>query len=356
MSSDIQVTVIDGFDLGNWFIRTAGRIYNPLAVKLPALWGCIYQISGYMKKLINHIVSGSIHKSLLRTIHELHPDLIVSVHALFVGSVLNVLEQEHLKIPVVTFVADLDNVSSLWADKRARCIICPTDEAKQSMIKEGIEKDRLCVTGFPVREDFCDTNPLLFPEYSSKTQRDTSVLLVSGSQGSSQVLKIAKTLLQSKDIHVSIIAGNNSILKKFLEKYLAPFIGSRVTVYGFVKDMKRRMSEADILIIRASPNVLMESVNLCKPVIVIGALKGQEQKNPEFVLRNNLGLYCRDIKQLPEMIRALQENHFEKLKQISCSEYKFRNPNAARDIAGLLIHQRPDVIEECTAPIPAVSP
>lgn len=353
-SSGTRVTVIDGFTWGNWVIRTAGRLYNPLAVKLPALWGCIYRFGNHLKEIINRFVSFSIHRSFLRTVHELQPDLIVTVHALFVGSVLNILEKEHLKIPVVTFVADLDNVSGLWADARAKYILCPTAEAGRSMLQAGIKKDKVFVTGFPVREDFCDVNPTLpAPVRRDGAQTGLSVLLISGSQGSAQVLKITKMLLRTKDIRVTIIAGNNSLLKNFLEKSLAPYLGNRVTVYGFVKNMKKRMSEADLLIIRASPNVLMEAVNLCKPVIVVGALKGQEEKNPDFVLKNKLGMYCRDIRKLPEMIHALQENSGERLRQLCYSEYAFRNPKAAGDITDLLLRQQPDAVS-CTEPASAV--
>ena len=89
----------------------------------------------------------------------------------------------------------------------------------------------------------------------------------------------------------------------------------RIQIYGFTKDIKKYMLAADILVIRASPNVLMEVVNLCKPIIIVSALKGQEEKNPKFVVRHNLGIYCKDIKMLPEMVTQLLFTKWEKAQK-----------------------------------------
>lgn len=337
LSPDIQFRVIDGFRLGNWLLRFPSRIYDTLAVELPSLWGFIYRLSNPFKEFVNRVVAKNIRKSLLKQINAFQPDLIVSVHEIFVGSVIRVLNRADMDIPVISLIADLDNVTNLWADKRVKYIICPSDEAKKSMLEEGIANDKLYLTGFPVRSEFCDLN---LPEplsWHDKRKKYISILLISGSQGSPQVLNIVKTLLKHENIHITIIAGHNTALKNFMEKHFSKYVGNRVTIYGFIKEIKERMMEADILILRASPNVLMEAVNLCKPVIITGALRGQEEKNPQFVLKNKLGFYCRGIRELPDMISKLLENDGERLIQTSKNQYRFRKPESARNITELLI-------------------
>lgn len=334
---EIQFKVIDGFMLGNWLLRGPSHIYDTLAVELPSLWGFIYRLSNPFKKLVNWVVARNIKKSFLKQVRTFQPDLIVSVHEVFVGSVIQVLNHAHLDIPVISLIADLDNVTNLWADKGVKYIVCPSDEAKKSMHEEGIADNQLYLTGFPVRSEFCDPN---LPEplnWHDPGKKYISILLISGSQGSPQVLKIIKSLLKQANIHITIIAGYNTILKKIIEKHFSKYVGDRLTIYGFIKEIKERMEEADLLILRASPNVLMEAVNLCKPVIVTGALRGQEEKNPQFVLRNKLGFYCRDISELPDLISELFENNGEKLLQTAKNQYRFRKPESARNIAELLI-------------------
>jgi processive 1,2-diacylglycerol beta-glucosyltransferase len=335
VSPDSQFTVIDGFGLGNWILRSSSRDYDSFAVKFPALWGLIYQLSNPFKQLVNWFVAQNIRKSLLEEINAFHPDVIVSVHNLFVGSVLDILDQSHLDIPFISLIADLDNVTSLWADKRATYIICPSAEAQQKMLRAGMAQEQLFLTGFPVRNTFCECD---LPEPRCHAlKKVVSILLISGSQGSTQVLKIAKLLLSDERIHLTIIAGHNTALIKVMENALSPYIGKRVTLYGFITEVKARMMEADLLIMRASPNVLMEAVNLCKPVIITGALRGQEAKNPQFVLKHKLGLYCRDVRQLPDMVSTLLENDGEELLQIAQNQYAFRKPESAREITELLI-------------------
>lgn len=334
---EIQYKVIDGFMMGNWLLRLPSHTYDTLAVELPSLWGFIYRMSNPFRWLVNRAVAWNIKKSFLNQIRTFQPDLIVSVHEIFVGSVIRILKKEGLDIPVISLVADLDNVTNLWADKDVKYIVCPSEEARKSMLKAGMTSDQLFLTGFPVRQEFCDPQ---LPEprtWHNPGKKYVSVLLISGSQGSPQVLKIIRSLLKHEEIHLTIIAGYNTILRKIIEKHFSKYISDRLIVYGFIKEIKERMEEADLLVLRASPNVLMEAVNLCKPVIVTGALRGQEEKNPQFVLRNQLGYYCRDMNQLPEMISALLADNGKKLLQTAQNEYRFRKPESAREIIDLLV-------------------
>ncbi|MCI1858620.1 MAG: galactosyldiacylglycerol synthase [Sporolactobacillus sp.] len=337
LSPNIRFTVIDGFGLGHRFLRLSSLSYDSFAVKCPALWGFIYRLSNPFKTIVNQAVAQNIKKSLLKEIDAFHPDLIVSVHSLFVGSVINILDRAGLDIPLISLIADLDNVTTLWAHRRAKYIICPSAEAKQTMVKAGMTSNQLVLTGFPVRYEFCDLNLPRLPRQANGTQKYRSILLMNGSQGSTQVLKTAKLLLNHDNVRLTIIAGHNGALKKHLEHSLAREIGKRVAIYGFIANVKAQMIKADLLILRASPNVVMEAVNLCKPFIVTGALRGQEEKNPHFILKHHLGLYCQDLRNLPAMISTLLENNGEKLRQISKNQALFRKPESARVIAQLLI-------------------
>ncbi|WP_353948376.1 glycosyltransferase [Sporolactobacillus sp. Y61] len=352
LSPETAFSVIDGFELGHGFLRFSSRSYDSFAIKFPALWGLIYQLSTPFKPLVNLFIARSIRKSLLKQIHIFHPDIIVSVHNLFVGSVIHILRQEGLDIPVISLIADLDHVTSLWADKRAKYILCPTEESRQRMLKAGMAKDQLILTGFPVRREFCDLNPDTPFHRPLKDRKDLSVLLISGSQGSAQVIRIARTLLRNQNIRITIIAGHNAHLKKTMEKALySSSAGNRVTIYGFVREMSTRMKEADLLIMRASPNVLMEAVNLCKPVIVTGALRGQEARNPQFVLKYELGFVCKDVDRLPNIISALMKNHGEQLKRLAEHQYRFRKPESARRITERLIQTASEAHTSRSLPI-----
>ena len=77
-------------------------------------------------RLINSFIEILIRNQFLELLDEVKPDLILSVHPNFNGSILNILEKQYIKIPFVTLIADLVNISPLWMDVRADYIISPT--------------------------------------------------------------------------------------------------------------------------------------------------------------------------------------------------------------------------------------
>jgi UDP-N-acetylglucosamine:LPS N-acetylglucosamine transferase len=335
LEPNVEITVVDGFRLGGKLMTLIGNSYNFFAVNMPALWSFVYSLGEFMVRPAVLVFGAMIKKRLTKCIDEVRPDIIVSVHALFLGSVLNVIEKNNLDIPVIPIIADLDNVARLWADKRSSCTICPSIESKNKMLSAGLSEEKLKLTGFPVRSEFCDMQDKVSDKYELKDK--LNFLIVSGSQGSRQILKTTNTLLKSENAFVTIIAGNNTILKSYLEKMLSPYIGTRVNILGFTKEMKKYMLEADILVVRASPNVLMEAINLNKPVIVTGSLMGQEAKNPDYVLKYNLGVVCKDMKKLPSIVDSLLAENGKKLKEIKSNQKNFIKKNAALEIAEIIL-------------------
>lgn len=338
LDDKVQLKVIDGFSLGSYLFRAFSNLYNPIAVKTPLIWGWFFKLSNHLVNTINIICSRIIKRKLLSLLNEEKPDIIISVHALFVGSVIRIITNKALDIPVISCVADLDNVSNLWADKRARYILCPTKEAEEKMKLLGISTEKLKVMGFPVRKEFCMSLPLRMVKEES-TSSSISLLFISGSQGSRQVLKMSKELLMNTDSRITIIAGKDEKLKKQLCKELGKYLEERVNIIGYTKEIKKYMVEADVLIVRASPNVLMEAINLCKPIIVIGALKGQEEKNPDFVARYQLGYICENYNMISSLVNELYSCNRQKLQTLTENLRCIRNPEASYNIARFIIDQ-----------------
>jgi len=334
---EVKITVIDGFSLGGKFMDLMGRLYNPIIVNFPALWGFFYWVANRHPRIINAFVTKSIEKELIRRLKEIRPEMIVPVHAVFIGAVLNVLKRENINIPVIPLIADLDNVSSMWADERSAYTLCPSVESKRTMLSLGIPEEKLQLVDFPVREDFCEPFPAAPRESDQIAKNGVSVLLVNGSQGSKRNMSIIRNILDRSNCRISILAGSKVSLKERLEKEFGDTPGHRVQIHGFTKDMKRYMTEADILIVRGSPNVVMEAVNLCKPIIVVDALRGQEEKNPEYVQHHNLGVVCMDPQKVPDVISDLLAQNGKKLREIYDRQLTFRNIRAAQEIVEFIV-------------------
>jgi processive 1,2-diacylglycerol beta-glucosyltransferase len=334
LSPDVNISILDGFAVGNIFSKASGRVYNTIAVYFPFLWELIYRFSDRHYRFINKITVWGTESGIMGVIKSSKPDIIISVHAAFVGSIMTILENHNCHIPLISIVADLDNVTALWFDKRAKAVICPTREAKRKMIIAGMPPERLYLYGFPLREQFtASCGEFSVIEGLNYESDKPLALLISGSQGSRRSSKIVKLLLRADCCKLCVVTGSNKILRKELEIRYAADLGKRLNIIGFTKELDKYMRAADFLIARASPNVMMEAVCLGKPVIATDAFPGQEKKNPEFMRNHHLGVYCKKIELLPNVVRTLTADNGARLKEISRNQQTFYRPDCTKRIA-----------------------
>ncbi len=336
--NEINVIVIDGFALGGKALIKIAKSYGVITRNARELWKLIWKLSMSKPQLIDQAMELVIKTKLLDLLEQVKPDLILSVHPNFNGSVLNVLEQYKIKIPFITLIADLVSISPNWVDSRVDYIISPTNEAKKQCLRFKFPESKVKVLGFPVRSRFHKTH-VEYLQKSKKGEEDIPLkcLIISGGEGSGDMSKIASKLLDNFNCTVKIIAGRNKMAKKRLENTLFKKYGKKVEVFGFVNNLNDLMRNSDIAFTRGSPNVMMESISCNVPLVITGALPGQEEGNPEFALKYNLGVVCNDLKNLNDVVNNLVSNNARKLNIIKESQKHFFNPETAKNIVDFII-------------------
>jgi UDP-N-acetylglucosamine:LPS N-acetylglucosamine transferase len=332
VNTNIDIHVVDGFALGGTALLNIGKSYGPITRYSALLWNAIWHFSAMNAFFVDKCIEVMIRNNFLTILNKVKPDLILSIHPNFNGSVINILRKENIQIPFGTLIADLVNIYPLWADPRADFILSPTDEAKQKCLEFGVPEEKINVVGFPVRERFhCHSG-------NQNSENSTvNFLMMSGGEGVGNMSAIAEELLENYDCSVNIIAGRNENLKMELESSLKTRFGDRAQIYGFVKNIQDLMFKADIAITRGSPNVMFEAVATNLPIIIIGALPGQEKDNPMFAEKHNLGVYCKETEQLTSVIEEMLANDGERLTTIMESQRNFINEHAAEDILNFLL-------------------
>ncbi|MCX7923185.1 MAG: glycosyltransferase [Clostridia bacterium] len=334
---DVSVHVVDGFDLaGNLGVRI-GKLYGSVTRNAKDLWKLVWDISLRKPSLLCEITEMSIHDSFLKILRSVKPDLILSVHPNFNGSVINILNKYNINIPFVTFIADLVSITPLWSDPRADYIICPTVESKHKCMEYGVSESKLKVIGFPVRSKFHDHIGKNEKDNSYTLERPLECLIMSGGEGSGNMSRVAKILLKNFNCKVTIIAGRNATLKRRLERTLLAKYPGRVEVHGFTENIQDFMRKSDIAITRGSPNVMMEAVLSNTPLLVTGALPGQEEGNPEFIEKNSLGVVCKELSRLKDTLSVLLEDNAKKLNHIKKTQRELRDPDVAKKIVDFIL-------------------
>lgn len=335
---DVKVHVVDGFSLGGKTLLKIGKSYGPITRSSKNLWELIWDVSSIRPALVNEFVELIVKDTFMKLLEEVKPDLILSVHPNFNGSIINVLEENKINIPFVTLIADLVSIYPLWADPRASYIISPTEEAKDKCIEYGVSEDKVKVLGFPVRSRFYKHIEENQENNGYNADMPLKCLIMSGGEGVGNMRKIAQILLDNFNCTVKIVAGRNTRLKKSLEESLVEKYGDKVEIYGFMDNIQDLMQSCDIAFTRGSPNVMMESIACNIPLVITGALPGQEEGNPKFAEKYNLAVVCENVKNIKSTISSLLENDAQKLNEIRNSQRNCSNPNIAKDIVSFILN------------------
>jgi 1,2-diacylglycerol 3-beta-galactosyltransferase len=332
MHEDVCLNIIDGFDLGGSMWIKIGKSYGLVTRNAKELWKLAWRVSKRNPLFVHEFTELTIRENFVKLLSELKPDLILCVHPVFNTPILNILKEYKIDIPFATFIADLVSISPMWADKRADCIICPTEEAKQRCMGFGVAEQSIKVIGFPVRSRFTQHIISNMPKNEYSLNRPLECLIMSGGEGSGDMSIVSKIILDNFNSKVRIIAGRNESLKEKLDKTLSQQYPGRVEILGFVTNIQDYMLTSDIAFTRGSPNVMMEAIACNVPLIITGALPGQEQENPDFAVKNELGIFCEDPSNLSNVVSNLLSDNAKGLNKIKQAQRDFFDHNSAKKI------------------------
>ncbi|MHC1746590.1 MAG: glycosyltransferase [Negativicutes bacterium] len=221
------------------------------------------------------------------------PDIVVAVHPLVIGLLRQVRKASNATWPIVTVVTDLVTLHASWATPGADLYLVPTQEAFHFLVNHGISSSTILYTGFPIHPKFVHKN--LTQEQVRKklglaSDRFT-VLLTGGGVGAGNMGDWVTALeTQCPDKQILVVTGNNNQL--YNELMLRRNSSHYTNVYGFVNNMETMMAASDIIVSKAGPGTIMESIAIGRPIIITEAVGIQETGNIDYVLKNNLGYYC----------------------------------------------------------------
>ena len=327
---DIEVKIIDGFALMNRFEQyMAEYTYGPITRIPGKAWEWNFAAGQTFRKPVTAVVTSMIRARLLALLNSVQPDAILSAHPIFLASVLDVLQEAGLDIPLIAHEVDLVDITEYWYDPRIYRVLAPSREAYACTVAHVDNPDRVIEVGFPVRMRFMNV-PAPAPH------EGTVVTVMSGSEGSGILRAVTRVLLKHTDVHVNVVCGRNRKLRKKLKKALGEQYHGRLSVMGFVDDIQNVMVSSDILILRASPNAAMEAVALNVPVILFGQLAGQEQHNPDVLQSHGVAVYCPQPEALPKCINELFANGGAKLEAMRAAQRAYAPVDSAAETARLL--------------------
>ncbi len=308
------------------------------------LWAAEFQFFDTPRRsqLGHHVFTQLVSRQLHRLLDEWCPDLIITTYPFLSYEVTRTLEQRSSHIPLVMLFSDANGVHASWlSERQAAATFATTRENYEQALAAGFFPARLHLTGWPVRAQFSQPHLL-----TSQARAETlnllgldpnrfTVFLQGGGEGAARFSRTIETVLATAaaagNLQVILATGSNAVL---LERYKAV---SNVAALPFTSEIAPFMAAADVIMGKAGPNMLFESVTLGKPFIATTYIPGQEEANLPFIQRHGLGR----VALRPHEQRALLTDLLHNPDQLSTMSatvdaYRRWNNEATRRIVPLL--------------------
>jgi len=317
--------------------------YATIIARFVGLWRYGYVLSdGPVRTRVLNILARPFLRSSVRRFVQQHKfDLLVSTHPMLVSSILDGLGMS--RPPFVTVVTDLVTTHSWWFDRRANLTLVPTKEARAKALRCGISPELVQVAGLPVSGSFCrKLNKQLVREKLGWDPSDFTVLLMGGAEGMAPLQNIANALrISGMSLQLAIVCGRNDRLLSDLKALDWPI---QTHIYGFVDNVSELIIGADVVTTKAGPSTVMEVLNCGRPLLLCGAIPGQEDGNVSFVLEHKLGWWTPCPDDVLYRLRLLQEMDTGILDRAFTSIDDLLVPKSASTVASKIIGLLPKAV------------
>jgi 1,2-diacylglycerol 3-beta-galactosyltransferase len=293
-------------------LSLAGRAYGPVVNRLRFSWGVLWHLTNGRRRspLILRAIAPLASGRLATILRETRPDIVISTHPFGNYLPARLLRQAGWDTPLITMVTDLVNIHHCWLCPEVDLYLVATEEARLTALSAGLPPDRVQVVGLPVGLEFrqCTRGKEELRRELNLSPDLVTILVMGGGDGMGNVFSSARAATQAlAEIQLVVVAGRSQTLKARLEAvpWEVP-----TTILGFVDNIADFMQAADLLITKAGPSTLSEALACGLPMLITGALRGQEEGNVGWAVETGAAVAALSPRQIgPALQNVLGDGH-----------------------------------------------
>jgi 1,2-diacylglycerol 3-beta-galactosyltransferase len=331
-----EVTVADPLiGQGPRIVRRLASLYSPVIRRSRAAWGAVYHSSNTQPTFAAiRAVFGPAVRHVLRELLKMHdPDVVLSVHPLLNHVAHQAIRKSGRPRGLMTVITDLVDFHRGWTFSQADLVVAPTEDARKVALRRRVPADRVKLLGLPVDIRFRPPAPgekqALRRRFGLDENRFT-VLLIGGAAGVGHLAAQARVLgIESHPWQLVIVSGRNEKLRRRLEEMERE---TPMLVLGFVDYMPELMRACDLVVTKAGPGAIAESLASGLPLVITGFLPGQESPNVDFVVASRIGFFAPKEEDLLDEVRVMAEGG-PTWREMSANARDLARPYASSDIA-----------------------
>jgi processive 1,2-diacylglycerol beta-glucosyltransferase len=284
----LEVELLDAFEHAP---RVFGEAYLTAHLTgqgaMPNLYGSAYFAANHRDGAFEPVRRGFDHLAflkLLKRVCAMAPRAVIATHHLPLVVLGRARRRGWLHAPLVGVVTDYTS-HACWAEPGVDgfCVPCPL--ARHEILLHGVEPDRVAMTGIPVRGAF----ERIAPVRDVAPGEPLRVLVTSGGFGVGPMRHVVRSFAGVRDVELTVVCGNARGLVERVTR-TASQLGVRARVLGFERDMPARVAEAHLVIGKAGGLTVSETMAAGRPMVIVGAVPGNEKINEEHVTRAGAGV------------------------------------------------------------------
>jgi UDP-N-acetylglucosamine:LPS N-acetylglucosamine transferase len=311
--------------------------YNMLYVLFPHLSGIPFKISERenISKITEKYLSKVYAKKIERLIKKQKPKIVISAYFAFNFTLIKLAKRYGFIL--INVLADPRSFHRLTAQPEAYNFVFDK-KAYNRCLLFGLADSQIVQSGWFVRKQFQ-------PPYDTERVRKSlglslekfTISVIGGSQGTISILKILPAFTDMKqDVQVIFVCGKNKSLYKSLKLFqkvhnLSQESNVTFIIKGFTTNTHKYMQASDIVIGKAGPNLLFETVASQTPFFAVSHISGQEDGNLEIIRSYKIGFVeektrkainlTKRIVKHPEVLKRFQ-NPLQNLAEYNNKSYK----------------------------------
>lgn len=311
----------------------------------PLLYDLMYYSSqGYKKGMaVKTLISWGLKRRMLRMIADKKPDILVFTHPFPAGAAALLKRQHRLNIPLVGVITDFA-IHQLWVYPQIDAYFVAASPLKKMLIEQGIDEEKITVSGIPVRHAFKQA----VWHWDEEHETHKNILIMGGGLGMGSIRQSLVHLDTLDDVDsFTVVTGYNADLYDEIYQ-LRRELRHPVKLLGYTNRIAELMVAASLLVTKPGALTCTEAATVQVPMVLYSPIPGQEEANATYMQEKGCACWVKGQDNMTSCVADLLR-HPEKLQAMSKASV-----SCHRDGAAIIVSRiRQIVFPDTQSPLPA---
>jgi len=218
--------------------------------------------------------------------------------------IFRAIKKNYPKAKTMMVIVDIMHALRLWFDPITDLTVIPTQEVYDMGSKYFMKySEKVVLYGLPVAQNLFDN----VSKYETKAKlglnQNPMIFIAGGGEGMEQVPEIVKTIdVLNDNITLCVVCGKDIKQKEFLEKQIYK---NEVKIFGWVENFTEFTLASDVVVTKAGPATVWETISAGRKMIVYGFIAGVEDGDVSFAINNGDVIFEKDPQKIGYAIPSM---------------------------------------------------